>query len=276
MSIIFNIIKGAMLGIAFVIPGFSGGTMAVLLKIYDRLLDIISLSISKIKENLGFILLLCVGIIIGVIGSSFGLSYLFETYPVPTKMFLVGIIFGSMPMLKRESTRDSKLKAINIIPFLIALGIMVVMFFVKDAESGSAQRDFSFILAVKLFFAGIVASVSMVIPGISGSLMMTVMGLYETVITSIKEFNLPLLLPAGLGIAVGLVGGAKLISVLLSKCRQTTYCAIIGLIVGSVLTIFPSGFKFNTQGFIGIAMLIAGVILPLLFDKKDSQLNEGK
>lgn len=271
MKHLFTSLKGIALGIAFVIPGFSGGTMAVILKIYDRLLDAISLNLKKIKKNIGFLLMLALGMVIGVLGASFGLSFLFEEYPVPTKIFLIGIIIGSMPMIWHECTKEEKLKPVNIIPFVVTMGIMVGMYFLYGAElTTSAQRDFSIVLAVKLILGGAVAAISMVIPGISGSLMMTVMGLYETLITAIKELNLPLLIPAGIGIVVGLLGGAKIISVLLKKFRQPTYTAIMGLVLGSIFTIFPQEFSLNFQGIISIPIFAVGVAIPLLFDRKKS------
>ena len=113
-------LKGAALGTAFVIPGFSGGTMAVILKIYDRLLDAISLNIEKLKKNFGFILFLVIGMAAGVFATAVGLSWLFENHPVPTALTLTGIVVGSLPMIWKEGTSESKFKPLNIIPFLIA------------------------------------------------------------------------------------------------------------------------------------------------------------
>ena len=101
-------LKGAALGTAFVIPGFSGGTMAVILKIYDRLLDAISLNIEKLKKNFGFILFLVIGMAAGVFATAVGLSWLFENHPVPTALTLTGIVVGSLPMIWKECTSESK------------------------------------------------------------------------------------------------------------------------------------------------------------------------
>ena len=266
-------LKGAALGTAFVIPGFSGGTMAVILKIYDRLLDAISLSIEKLKKNFGFILFLVIGMAAGVFATAVGLSWLFENHPVPTALTLTGIVVGSLPMIWKECTSESKFKPLNIIPFLIAFAVMVVMFFIENADTAEAavQTDFSFVLALKLAAGGFIAAISMVIPGISGSLMLTIMGMYETSITAVKDLNIALIAPVGIGAVVGILSGAKIISLLLKKFRQSTYSVIIGLIVGSLLTIFPSDFSFNSEGIIGIVLGIIGFIIPILFDKMSAK-----
>ncbi len=266
-------LKGAALGTAFVIPGFSGGTMAVILKIYDRLLDAISLNIEKLKKNFGFILFLVIGMAAGVFATAVGLSWLFENHPVPTALTLTGIVVGSLPMIWKECTSESKFKPLNIIPFLIAFAVMVVMFFIENADTAetAVQTDFSFVLALKLAAGGFIAAISMVIPGISGSLMLTIMGMYETSITAVKDLNIALIAPVGIGAVVGILSGAKIISLLLKKFRQSTYSVIIGLIVGSLLTIFPSDFSFNSEGIIGIVLGIIGFIIPILFDRMSSK-----
>lgn len=272
MEHLFTVLKGIALGMAFVIPGFSGGTMAVILKIYDKLLDAISLNPKKLKKNLPFLVTLVIGMGIGVFLTAVLLKFLFENYPVATNLTLVGIVVGSLPMIWKECTSESKFRPLSIIPFIIAFALMVIMFFVKNAEpaAAAAQTEFSIGLAVKLAVGGMIAAVSMVIPGISGSLMLTIMGLYETTITAVSDRNFALIIPVGIGAVVGVLAGAKIISILLSKFKQGTYAVIIGLIVGSLLTIFPSDFKFDAQGIVGIILCIVGFLLPIVFDRIES------
>lgn len=269
MDKIITALKGMALGVAFVIPGFSGGTMAVILKIYDKLLDAISLNIRKLKKNMGFLLSLGVGIIVSIFVTSVVLTALFEHFPVATKMTLVGIVIGSLPMIWKEATSEKSFKPVNIIPFLLAFGVMVIMFIIDNAGTAEnvVQTEFSVTLALKLFFGGITAALSMIIPGISGSLMLTIMGLYETATSAISELNFALIIPIGLGAGIGILLGAKLISALLAKFKQGTYAIILGLIVGSILAIFPTDFKFNAQGIISIILGIVGIFTPWLLEK---------
>lgn len=269
MDKIITALKGMALGVAFVIPGFSGGTMAVILKIYDKLLDAISLNIQKLKKNIGFLLALGVGILLSIFITSVVLTKLFDNFPVATKMTLVGIVIGSLPMIWKEATSESSFKPVNIIPFLLSLGVMIVMFIIDNSGTAESvvQTEFNFGLALKLFIGGIVAAFSMIIPGISGSLMLTIMGLYETATEAISTLNFALIIPIGLGAVAGILAGAKLISMLLSKFKQGTYALILGLIVGSILAIFPAEFKFNTEGIISIILGIVGIFTPWLLEK---------
>lgn len=269
MENIITAIKGAALGMAFVIPGFSGGTMAVILKIYDKLLDAISLNIAKLKKNIGFILCLGIGMAVGVFATAVGLSWLFEKCPVATKLTLVGIVVGSLPTIWKECTSEKKFNPVNIIPFIISFAFMIVMFFLERADlSGAAvQTEFSAALALKLAAGGFIAAISMVIPGISGSLMLTIMGMYETSLAAVKDLNIALIAPIGIGAVVGILSGAKIISILLKKFKQGTYAIIIGLIAGSLLTIFPADFRFNAEGIAGIVLCIIGFLIPVLFDR---------
>ena len=146
------------------------------------------------------------------------------------------------------------------------------MFFLERSETveTAAQTEFSFGLAIKLALGGCIAAVSMVIPGISGSLMLTIMGMYETTITAVKDLNIALIAPIGIGAVIGILTGAKVISILLKKFKQGTYAVILGLIVGSILTIFPSDFRLNADGIIGIILAVIGFIIPVLFDRISS------
>lgn len=269
MKNIITALKGAALGMAFVIPGFSGGTMAVILKIYDRLLNAISLNIEKLKKNIGFLLVLGAGMALGVFATAFGLSWLFENHPVPTSLVLTGIVLGSLPTIWKECTSEKKFRPVNIIPFAVAFAVMIVMFFFEHADMAekAAQTDFSALLALKLAAGGFIAAISMVIPGLSGSLMLTIMGMYETSITAVKDLNIALIAPIGIGAVAGILSGAKAISLLLRKFRQGTYSVIIGLIIGSLLTIFPADFAFNSEGIAGIILGIIGFIIPIMFEK---------
>ncbi len=269
MKNIITVLKGAALGMAFVIPGFSGGTMAVILKIYDQLLNAISLSIAKLKKNIFFLIFLGIGMVAGVFATAVGLSWLFDNHPVPTSLALTGIVVGSLPAIWKECTSEKKFNPVNIIPFVLAFAVMVVMFFFENAEMAekAAQTEFSPALAVKLAAGGFVAAVSMVIPGLSGSLMLTIMGMYETTIGAVKDLNFALIIPVGVGAVIGILSGAKIISVLLRKFRQGTYAVIIGLIVGSLLTIFPSDFRADAEGITGIVLAVIGFIIPILFEK---------
>ncbi len=257
MEFIRLICVGMILGVANVIPGVSGGTMAVVFNIYDRLLSVITLNVKKIVSEWKFILPLVLGLGLGIILFSKAITFLFENYPVQTNWFFIGIILGSIPMiLKRmlvagkNGFQGAEKKAVPvsaIVCGVVALAVMAVMTYANVAESGSPiQTELTPGLAAKLFIGLACATIAMIIPGISGSFLMLVVGIYSTVIAAISDMNIPLLVPAVIGGVVGLLGGAKLVRFLMARVPAQTYGAILGLVLGSILVIFPGFGGFST------------------------------
>lgn len=265
MDFIRLIVIGVILGVANVIPGVSGGTLAVVFNIYDRLISVITLNVKKILSEWKFILPLVVGMGLGIILFSKAITFLFENYPVQTNWFFIGIILGSIPMIVKRlmvaSTASSsdarKIPVSAIVCGVLALAVMAIMTYANVAESGAPiQTELTPLLAVKLFIGLACATIAMIIPGISGSFLMLVVGVYSTVIAAISDFNIPLLIPAVIGGVIGLLGGAKLVRFLMAKVPAQTYGAIMGLVLGSILVIFPGFGGFAT---VATSLLAAAV-----------------
>ncbi len=238
---------GIILGVANVIPGVSGGTMAVVFNIYDRLIGVITLNVRKIISEWRFILPLVLGMGLGIILFSKAITFLFQNYPVQTNWFFIGIILGSIPMLlKRLLAASKKGSGRRTVPLsaivcgVVALAVMAVMTYLEVSESGAPiQTELTPALVVRLVVGLAFATIAMIIPGISGSFLMLVVGVYSTVIAAISDLNIPLLVPAVIGGVIGLLGGAKLVRLLMAKVPAQTYGAILGLVLGSILVIFP-------------------------------------
>lgn len=265
MDFIRLIVIGVILGVANVIPGVSGGTLAVVFNIYDRLISVITLNVKKILSEWKFILPLVAGMGLGIILFSKAITFLFENYPVQTNCFFIGIILGSIPMIVKRlmvaSTASSsdarKIPVSAIVCGVLALAVMAIMTYANVAESGAPiQTELTPLLAVKLFIGLACATIAMIIPGISGSFLMLVVGIYSTVIAAISDFNIPLLIPAVIGGVIGLLGGAKLVRFLMAKVPAQTYGAIMGLVLGSILVIFPGFGGFAT---VATSLLAAAV-----------------
>ena len=265
MDFIRLIVIGVILGVANVIPGVSGGTLAVVFNIYDRLINVITLNVKKILSEWKFILPLVVGMGLGIILFSKAITFLFENYPVQTNWFFIGIILGSIPMIvkrllaagKTSSSDARKIPVSAIVCGVLALAVMAIMTYANVAETGAPiQTELTPLLAVKLFIGLACATIAMIIPGISGSFLMLVVGIYSTVIAAISDFNIPLLIPAVIGGVIGLLGGAKLVRFLMAKVPAQTYGAIMGLVLGSILVIFPGFGGFAT---VATSLLAAAV-----------------
>ena len=304
MEIIKTFLIGIVLGVANIIPGVSGGTLAVIFKVYDKFIGIFNL--STWKKNWKFNLFLIMGLGSGIILFSKLISFLFEKFPFQLNYLFTGIILGSIPMIYgfMIKSKNEQIKALNdeeetkknkiILPsvstfaamifglaVIIALGILERKI---DSSSDAIDVKVNFILCIKLFFSGFVAAVAMLVPGISGSFILVALGSYAIIISAISNLfsssnivnSLLILFPAGLGVLAGLFIGAKLISLLLEKKEEQTYGAIFGLVLGSVFFVFP-GFKILSSSLL-ICLLcnlcfIAGFCLSFFCSRVKSKDN---
>lgn len=263
---IILVLKGIAMGIGNAIPGVSGGTIAVVTKIFDRLMEAITPNIKKLIKNMPFLIPVGIGMVIGIFCTSVVLDKLFETYNVPTQLFFLGLIIGSIPTILRECKKETpKIRPVNLIPFFVGAFFMVALLFMKEGGSmfteGAALTARDVILYIIMGFIGAAA---MIIPGVSGSMIMKVFGAYDSIISAVANLDIAVLAVFAAGALIGLFAAVKIIDVLLKKFRQGTYCLILGLIMGSVAHIFPAGFKFNAQGIAGIVLLLVGLAIPYL------------
>ena len=269
------VIFGAIVGVANIIPGVSGCTMAVILKIYDRLIE--TLSLKNVKKNLPFIIPLGIGAAVGIVLFSKAIEFLLGNYPMATNFTFMGLILGSIPMIFQRA-RGEKMEAKGMVSFLVALVVMVVIALLKPAESNAVLALTPLNLLI-LFGASAISTFAMILPGISGSFVMLVLGVYTTVLTSISGvFTWPIdgatwhcvgmLIPVGLGCIVGLIFGSKLVDVLIRKQPQATYFAILGLVVGSLLAVFPKdSLALTLELPIGLVLLAGAAFGAYKFSK---------
>ena len=283
MDIFRTLAIGIVIGMANVIPGVSGSTIAVVFGIYDKFINAITLNIKKLRLNKKFVLPIIAGMASGVLIFSKIITVLYEKFPVQTNFFFTGLIIGSIPMLTVLATKTKKGTKIEkpkiasiIICALIGIAVMI-LFSLLESSFGTAQNMagplpvFSVKLALKIFVAGVFGAVAMIVPGISGSLLMLIMGVYPIVIKSIPALFLPesfftaliLLLPNGFGVLTGLLIGAKLIKNLLEKAPNHAYAVILGLLCGSALNICPLTKNIFQGGFLKSLSEFNGA-LPIL------------
>jgi len=222
---ISSLIKGWILGLSFIIPGVSGGTVLVIFGIYDRLLSDI------LKFKLRSYLVFGIGTILGIFAGSYILTYLFENYRNPTSSFILGCVLMSIPFILRRSEK----KAIGNIPLLV-LGFVIS--FILLGFGGTIQKTHLSIWHV--FYGGFISSSTMVIPGISGSSVLIVAGIYEQLLYSINNFDVKTILFYLGGALVGLLTVAKLMKLIFSKYESQILYFFSGMIMGSSKMLFPS------------------------------------
>lgn len=261
---------GLVFGTANVIPGVSGGTMLVVFGIFDRLTEAIS-GIKKIFQNFWFLLTFALGAGGGILLSAFAISSLFENFPIQTNMFFIGLILGGVPLIYKFGTEDKKVKPSCAVPFVIAMAVVIGLTVLEKLDVFKLAPDvvtgFDAVISLKLIVCAAIAAVTMIIPGISGSFVMMLLGVYETIIGAIKDMNFYVIIPFAIGAVIGIIGGAKLISMLIKKNKLMVYSALMGLVIGSVYAILPDGFGFNLQTGYGFACALFGVMAATLIEK---------
>ncbi len=262
------LVKGGLIGVANIIPGVSGGTMAVVLGIYEKLIEAIGeffTNTQKRKDYFSFLLKIGIGALLAIGALSWVMDYLLTYYKAYTYLFFVGLIAGSIPAIYR-SHHDMKLDSVAVGTFV--LGALVILGFelsgvqkpeVVVEKMGTFQIPASQIGA--LFAGGILAGGSMIVPGISGSFMLVLLGQYETVIRAVKTMHLGVLAVLGAGVVIGILLFARLMDVLLKNWPRQTFYFILGLVVASLVAIFP-GMPHSVGEFgIGTVVLIFGAFL---------------
>lgn len=262
MDNIKTFLYGVIIGIANVIPGVSGGTMAVILNVYDKILY--AFSLKHIKRNILFLGFLGSGTLFGILCFSRVITYLYENYYMILNFCFIGLVFGSVPLIYGKA-RFEGVQAKNWIPFVLTLVFMIGIAILKimntessldtvgNVVNGVQSLPFS-IMLIWLFIAAFISTITMLLPGISGAFMMLLFGCYTIVMKAIVDINLMILFITGLGVASGGLAGIKLIKIMLRKHPQALYFAILGLMIGSIFGVFP-GFTLDIQGLLAVCCM---------------------
>jgi len=243
-------IKGFFVGIALIIPGLSGGTLAVYLGIYEKLLHAIGHVFSEFMDSMKFLIPLFIGVAISVVGLANLLGYLIDVNSLVVLLFFMGLIAGGIKDIYQSGRQDSKeIKPSSIIAGIISftLIILLIIFGKLSSGTGIATIDITLWNIILLFFLGMAASMTMIVPGVSGSALLIVLGYYTAIVTNVVgnvldfskfSYNLQVVIPFGLGAAIGIILFSKVIETALKQFTQQTYFAILGFVAGSILAIF--------------------------------------
>lgn len=267
-------IKGIVLGVAFVIPGVSGGTLAVLLGIYEELIEAASnfyKNMANFKKYFMYLLPIGLGIIFSVAVFAKLIKFGLDKAPIITILIFLGMIIGGIPALVRN-VKGTKINLKDMTLMLVGLIIVISMLIFHKSNSNVVLTNMSITGYITLFLVGAIAAVTMVVPGISGSFTLMLIGYYEPIlnlvndITSFKNLgpNLILIFTFMLGVFIGIIFISKIIEWCLKHYKRETYYAIIGFVLSSIISVIyeVSKFPFNlTHLIIGIVLLVINTVL---------------
>ncbi len=242
------LLKGFIIGIAFIIPGVSGGTLAIYLGVYQGILDSIDNLFKQFKKSFMYLLPIFLGIGLSVVLLAKLVSILLDWNSFIVLLFFIGLIIGGIKFVYKKS-QVTKLSPSLIISFLVSFGFLIAIIILDKTSNnaGISYFDFSFWTYLLVFALGAIASITMIVPGISGSAVLLVLGFYTAIVSNVVGnifdfssigYNLQVIIPFGLGALAGIILFSKLINLSLKKYSKQTYFAILGFILASIVGVF--------------------------------------
>ncbi|TVQ24243.1 MAG: DUF368 domain-containing protein [Spirochaetaceae bacterium] len=261
-SPIVNGLKGLFIGMANVIPGVSGGTIAAITGLYDDLVSAFGEFFKTgWKRNTRYLAPVVLGVMAGFLFLARFIDIALSEYPEITLLFFTGLIAGSVPyLIKRAGASTFRVR--YLIPLVIAFVLLAWMGLAERPAATPPMTDVSVTTGLIVFGSAVVGSIAMVVPGLSGSFLFLLIGVYSTITRIAAEFNIPLLLVFVAGTAIGIVIASKIISWLLRNFHATSYYAIVGLVIGSLFGVWP-GLPGGTGTVMGIVSLLVGLAISL-------------
>lgn len=278
-----NFLGGIAIGIANIIPGVSGGTIIVILGLFDKTMESIS-NVFKLKiswkerfESLLFLMQVGLGLVIGLVGFAKVLEFLFVKFEMQTLFFFAGLILFSVPMLKKQEMSNQKIKPIYFILGVILIGLIA---YLNPGESSNIvevdtllNTNLNTMYLLMLVIVGFISGATMIFPGISGSMVLLVIGkyhLFKGYVANVTTFDFKILIPLvfiAIGVGLGIILSAKLTNWLLKNFKQNTVSFIIGLIIMSSIIILPmKGYDLlNTTT--SVLMFTIGGLIIMTFDR---------
>ncbi len=242
-------IKGFIMGIANIIPGVSGGTLALTLGIYEDLIHAVGHFTKSFKRNIRFLVPVGLGLGISILTMSGVIKYSFQYYPLLTAIFFTGLVAGGIPSISKSAKPFdvSNRKFSNFLIFILAFSLVIGMAILETMrpETVGELQKLDFGSAVSFILVGIIVAGTMILPGVSGSLLLMLLGHYDNILAAIvslatfKDFlyNFTMLSLYGIGILIGLIGMARLVEFLFAKFRQKTLFGVLGFMYASVLSV---------------------------------------
>lgn len=278
-------IVGGVMGIANIIPGVSGGTMAVVFGIYEQLMEALANFIkdkNRRRYYIVFLVVLFAGALFSILAFSKALAWAFDNYELMTIYFFMGLILGSIPVVIRTHD-EMRINITRIISLLIGIAAVVILDIYQQGSGTQSQtldyNQFNVWNYIYFILCGIIAASAMIIPGLSGSFILLMLGVYRTVLDSVSgitdlilnrgftpeaRVRIFIILSLGIGVVIGILGFARFMSWALKHYPAVTMYFILGLLIGSIYQIYP-GYEFTLNGLGAAITFIGGIILALRF-----------
>lgn len=256
MEFLKNIVKGLFIGAGAIAPGVSGGVLAVIMGVYEKMTASLSNLFKDFKKSFLYLLPLGMGGVVGIVLFSNVMEYLFIHFNIEVRYGFIGLMIGTFPSLLRTANKKGFKKSYLLLMILTLSTTIFISFLEGKIESGASFGGDSFF---HFILYGVVVGLGSIVPGLSSSVMLIYLGAYEDLLNAISTIDIKLLFPAGIGFILSFVGISKILSHFFDKAYGLVYYLILGFVVGSIIPIFP-GFSFEMPYLIGLLLMIIGII----------------
>lgn len=236
MKFIIDFLKGVIIGAGCILPGISSGVLCVIFGMYEKLLDSILNLFKETRENLKFLLPITLGVVLGIILFGKVLQFVLYKYPLQTKSIFIGLILGGVILLFKDINKKEKFKIKRLFYICISLIVGIILVFLENRTVNNFIQNTNYIY---LILSGFLMSIGIVVPGVSSTIILMLLGTYSLYLNSVSNFYLPVLIPIGIGVILGSLIFMKIIKYLLDNYYIQTMYLIIGFTLGSVFVLFP-------------------------------------
>lgn len=242
--------------------GVSSGVLCVIFGIYEKLVDSILGIFKDFKKNFLFLLPIAIGIFIGVFLFGNILNFLFTSFEDATKVLFIGLILGSLPALFKQANSEKGFRLHFLIYSLFTFLLSIFLIYLEKSNNLfiSFNNEYNFLFFI---FAGFLMSAGVIIPGISSSVILMIIGVYYTYLEAISVLNLSVLIPMGIGLVLGSLLFLIIIKFLLNKYHSQTFFAIIGFVIASCTILIPN----NSFSLSYVILFLLGISIALKFEK---------
>ena len=250
-----NFLKGIIVGIGGIAPGLSGSVLLVILGLYQKTINAIGTIFKDFKKNVAFLFPLFLGFGVGVILFSKVVDFLLGNYEMYTRFAFLGLVLGTIPLFYKEVKKEGFNKKYYIVMLISAL-IGIALFSVnKDLFPVITNPNL-----LQSVLLGVAVAGSSIVPGVDSAVILSTLGLYELYVGSLADFNLSILIPAGVGLVIGVLVISFLMNKLLSKFYTITFSIIFGLFLSIIPNVLNSScvLGFNVASVISIIIMIIG------------------
>lgn len=278
-----DLLVGALVGIMSMLPGASGGTIAVIFGIYERLIADIADIRNKLLKDLRFIIPVGVGIVIGLLVCAVGIDALLQDWEVPMMFFFAALIVCQLPDIYKLSNGegDGKPTSLNLVACAVGFVVMIAFLFIGSTKTNISLLELDAVDIVLLFIVGVVIALSKIVPGLSGAAILLAIGLYTPLMDLVGGLDMDVLMDTlgavvviGVGFIVGAIGLAKIVDYFMRNHRRSTYFCILGMTVGSIITVIVQalkGLEDSTTIMASVVAIVIGFVFGYIISRVSSK-----